>query len=154
MCRDAPAGMWGVAALATASGTTALAAPPIQQLGEIVVIGVTPLPGLGLRASQVPLNTQGAQADDVAEVRGQSITDLLQQSFQGVSITRSQGNPWQGNLYFHGYMLSPLQGSSSGMSIYMDGVRQNQPFAEAIVAPGAPRGYFVGMSYRFGKEGH
>lgn len=39
------------------------------------------------------------------------------------------------------------------MSIYMDGVRQNEPFAETIVAPGAPRGYFVGMSCRFGKEG-
>jgi hypothetical protein len=23
-----------------------------------------------------------------------------------------------------------------------------------FVAPGAPRGWFVGMSYRFGKEGH
>ena len=117
------------------------------------MIGVTPLPGLGLPALQAPLNTQSAQADDVAEVHGQSITDLLQQNFQGVSITQSQGNPWQGNLYFHGYTLSPLQGSLSGVSIYMDGVRQNESFAETIVAPGAPRGYFVGMSYRFGKEG-
>ena len=64
--------MLGVAALAIASGTTARAAPPIQQLGEIVVIGMTPLPDLGLPASQAPLNTQGAQADDVAEVHGQS----------------------------------------------------------------------------------
>lgn len=117
------------------------------------MIGVTPLPGLDLPALQAPLNTQSAQADDVAEVHGQSITDLLQQNFQGVSITQSQGNPWQGNLYFHGYTLSPLQGSPSGVSIYMDGVRQNESFAETIVAPGAPRGYFVGMSYRFGKEG-
>jgi outer membrane receptor protein involved in Fe transport len=116
---------------AAASGTL-LAAPPIQQLGEIVVIGVTPLPGLDLLASQVPLNTQSAQADDVAEMHGQSLTGLLQQNFQGVSVTSSQGNPWQGNLYFHGYTLSPLQGSPSGMSIYMDGVRQNEPFAETM----------------------
>ena len=84
--------------LAGASGTAALAAPPIQQLGEIVVIGVTPLPGLDLPASQIPLNTQSAQADHVAEVHGQSNTDLLQQNFQGVSMTQSQGNPWQGSL--------------------------------------------------------
>ena len=132
MCRDAPARTLGAIVLAIASGTTALAAPPIQQLGEIVVIGVTPLPGLDLPASQVPLNTQSAQADDVAEIHGQSITDLLQQNFQGIGITQSQGNPWQGNLYFHGYTLSPLQGSPSGMSIYMDGVRQNEPFAETM----------------------
>lgn len=108
------------------------AAPPIQQLGEIVVIGVTPLPGLDLPASQVPLNTQSAQADDVAQVHGQSLTDLLQQDFQGINVTQSQGNPWQANLYFHGYTLSPLQGSPSGMSIYLDGVRQNEPFAETM----------------------
>jgi outer membrane receptor protein involved in Fe transport len=119
-------------AVVVLSSGAVLAAPPIQQLGEIVVIGVTPLPGLDMPASQVPLNTQSAQADDVAEVHGQSITDLLQQNFQGVSITQSQGNPWQGNLYFHGYTLSPLQGSPSGMSIYMDGVRQNEPFAETM----------------------
>ncbi|MBS0432108.1 MAG: TonB-dependent receptor [Proteobacteria bacterium] len=110
----------------------AFSAPPIQQLGEIVVVGVTPLPGLDLPASQVPLNAQSAQADDVAQMHGQSITDLLQQNFQGISITQSQGNPWQGNLYFHGYTLSPLQGSPSGMSVYMDGVRQNEPFAETM----------------------
>ena len=45
-------------------------------------------------------------------------------------MTQSQGNPWQGNLYFHGFTLSPLLGSPSGISVYMDGVRQNEPFAE------------------------
>lgn len=118
--------------LAIASGTMALAAPPIQQLGEIVVIGVTPLPGLDVPAAQVPLNTQTAQADDIAQIHGQSLTGLLQQNFQGVNITQSQGNPWQDNLYFHGFTLSPLLGSPAGISVYVDGVRQNEMFAETM----------------------
>lgn len=109
-----------------------LAAPPLQQLGEIVVIGVTPLPGLGVPASQVPLNTQSAQADDFEHIHGQSLTGLLQDNFQGVSISQSQGNPWQANLFFHGYTLSPLLGSPAGISVYVDGVRQNEPFSETM----------------------
>lgn len=114
------------------SSGMALAAPPIQQLGEVVVIGVTPLAGLGVPAAQVPLNTQSAQADDVAQIHGQSLTGLLQLDFQGVNVTRSQGNPWQDNLYFHGFTLSPLPGSPAGISVYLDGVRQNESFAETM----------------------
>ena len=108
------------------------AAPPTQQLDEIVVVGITPLPGLNVPPLQVPLNVQSARADDVVQIYGQSLTDLLQRNFQGVNVTQSQGNPWQGNLFFHGFTLSPLLGSPSGISIYVDGVRQNEPFAGTI----------------------
>jgi outer membrane receptor protein involved in Fe transport len=110
----------------------AWAAPPVQQLGEIVVIGIAPLPGFNMPPQQVPLNVQSAQADDVGQIHGQSMTDLLQRNFQGVNVTQSQGNPWQGNLFFHGFTLSPLLGSPAGISIYMDGVRQNESFAETM----------------------
>ena len=108
------------------------AAPPMQQLGEIVVIGTTPLPGLTVPTQQVPVNVQSAQAHDVQQVHGQSFTDLLRDDFEGASITQSQGNPWQGTLMFHGYTLSPLAGSPSGLSVYVDGVRQNESFAETM----------------------
>ncbi|HET9818571.1 MAG TPA: TonB-dependent receptor [Rhodanobacteraceae bacterium] len=109
-----------------------MAAPPAQQLGEIVVIGIAPLPGFNVPPQQVPLNVQSAQADDVEQIHGQSMTDLLQRSFQGVNVTQSQGNPWQGNLFFHGFTLSPLLGSPAGISVYVDGVRQNESFAETM----------------------
>ena len=115
-----------------AGWSVVLAAPPAQQLGEIVVVGITPLPGLNVPPEQVPLNVQSAQADDVEQIHGQSMTDLLQRNFQGVNVTQSQGNPWQGNLLFHGFTLSPLLGSPSGISVYVDGVRQNEPFAGTI----------------------
>ncbi len=120
------------AAMLLVAHDPACAAPPMQQLGEIVVIGTTPLPGLTVSAQQVPANVQSAQADDVQQVHGQSFTDLLRDDFQGVGITQSQGNPWQETLMFHGYTLSPLPGSPSGLSVYMDGVRQNESFAETM----------------------
>lgn len=107
-------------------------APSIHQLGKIVVVATTPLPGMSVPASQVPANVQSARADDVQQIHGQSLTDLLRQNFQGVNVTESQGNPWQANLLFHGFTLSPLLGSPSGISVYLDGVRQNQSFAENV----------------------
>jgi outer membrane receptor protein involved in Fe transport len=119
-------------AAALAVSGAAVAAPPLQQLGEVVVIGVTPLPGLDVPPQQVPLNVQTAQADDVQQLHGSSLTDLLREDFQGVNVTQSQGNPWQANLLFHGFTLSPLLGSPAGISVYLDGVRQNESFAETI----------------------
>lgn len=110
----------------------ARADPPVQQLHEVVVVGVAPLPGFDVPRLQIPLNVQIAQADDIRQVHGQSITDLLQRDFQGVNVTQAQDNPWQGNLYFHGFTLSPLLGSPAGISVYLDGVRQNEPFAETM----------------------
>ncbi|HUW54161.1 MAG TPA: TonB-dependent receptor [Rhodanobacter sp.] len=110
----------------------ALADPPVQQLHEVNVIAVAPLAGFDVPVLQIPLNVQSAQADDIRQTHGQSMTELLQRNFQGVSMTQSQGNPWQGNLYFHGFVLSPLLGSPAGISVYMDGVRQNEPFAETM----------------------
>ncbi len=109
-----------------------LADPPVQQLHEVNVIAIAPLAGFDVPVLQIPLNVQSAQADDVRQIHGQSLTALLEQNFQGVSMTQSQGNPWQGNLYFHGFTLSPLLGSPAGISVYMDGVRQNEPFAETM----------------------
>jgi iron complex outermembrane receptor protein len=128
----APAAIFLVASMLIALFGTALAAPPTQQLGEIVVIGVSPLPGLDVPADQVPLNVQSAQSDDVRQLHGQSFTDLLRENFQGVNLTQSQGNPWQANLLFHGFTLSPLLGSPAGISVYVDGVRQNESFAETM----------------------
>jgi iron complex outermembrane receptor protein len=110
----------------------ALADPPVHQLNEVKVVAIAPLPGFDVPVLQIPLNVQSAEADDIAQIHGQSLTDLLRQNFQGVNVTQSQGNPWQGNLVFHGFTLSPLLGSPSGISVYMDGVRQNEPFAETM----------------------
>jgi outer membrane receptor protein involved in Fe transport len=118
--------------LGVAMNRAALADPPVQQLHEVNVIGVAPLSGFDVPVLQIPLNVQSAQADDIRQIHGQSLTELLQQNFQGVNMTQSQGNPWQGNLYFHGFTLSPMLGSPSGISVYMDGVRQNEPFAETM----------------------
>ena len=43
-----------------------------------------------------------------------------------------QGNPIQPDLNYRGYTASPLLGTPQGISVYMDGVRLNQPFGDVV----------------------
>ena len=43
-----------------------------------------------------------------------------------------QGNPFQPDVNYRGYTASPLLGTPQGLSVYMDGVRLNQPFGDVV----------------------
>ena len=43
-----------------------------------------------------------------------------------------QGNPYQPDINYRGYTASPLLGTPQGVSVYMDGVRLNQPFGDVV----------------------
>ncbi|MGC4080542.1 MAG: hypothetical protein QM736_00090 [Vicinamibacterales bacterium] len=43
-----------------------------------------------------------------------------------------QNNPFQPDVNYRGYTASPLLGTPQGLSVYMDGVRLNQPFGEVV----------------------
>ena len=43
-----------------------------------------------------------------------------------------QGNPFQPDVSYRGYTASPLLGTPQGLSVYMDGVRLNQPFGDVV----------------------
>ena len=47
-------------------------------------------------------------------------------------VNEVQGNPFQPDINYRGYTASPLLGTPQGLSVYMDGVRLNQPFGEVV----------------------
>ena len=50
----------------------------------------------------------------------------------GVYVNEMQGNPFQPDVSYRGYTASPLLGTPQGLSVYMDGVRLNQPFGDVV----------------------
>ena len=50
----------------------------------------------------------------------------------GVHVNEMQGNPFQPDVNYRGYTASPLLGTPQGLSVYMDGVRLNQPFGDVV----------------------
>lgn len=108
-----------------------LAEEPVE-LSGIEVIGTTPIGGVGLEADKIPTKTQSADADDIERIQSLDISDLLNRTMGSVNISAAQNNPFQPNLNYRGFTASPLVGSAQGLSVYMDGIRVNEPFGDAI----------------------
>lgn len=82
-----------------------------------------------------PLGGDGAEVADSKTLQALgavSIADRLARTTPGVSINEMQGNPLQSDINYRGFTASPLLGTPQGLSVYLDGVRINQPFAEVV----------------------
>ena len=49
-----------------------------------------------------------------------------------VHVNEIQSNPFQPDVSFRGFTASPLLGTPQGLSVYLDGVRMNQPFGDVV----------------------
>ena len=102
------------------------------QASRIDVVAATPLPGSDLPIDQIPAPVQTASAHDLEQTGALDLSDLLNQRLSGVNVNQNQGNPYQPDVNYRGYTASPLLGTPEGISVYMDGVRQNQPFGDIV----------------------
>ncbi|WP_415774531.1 TonB-dependent receptor [Paraburkholderia sp. J94] len=109
---------------------TPAAAPTM--LPGIVVIGTTPLLGIGTPLAKVPANVQTVRAQDIATQHRETLTDYFAANLPGVSVSDAQGNPFQMNLNYRGFTASPLLGTPEGISVFVDGVRVNEPFGDIV----------------------
>lgn len=120
------------AAALCALAAAAQAQPAPAQLERVEVIGITPLPGLGVPKDQVPSNVQTAKAADIEASHAPDLSSFLNRRLGSVFVNDIQNNPLQPDVNFRGYTASPLLGTQQGLSVYMDGVRLNQPFGDVV----------------------
>lgn len=120
-------GLHGGLAFAQAAGADAT---PV--LERVEVIGVTPLPGLGVPKDRVPANVQTARGADLERSNATDLSSFMSRRLGSVYVNEVQNNPFQPDVNFRGYTASPLLGTAQGLSIYMDGVRLNQPFGDVV----------------------
>lgn len=103
-----------------------------EALPEVEVIGVTPMPGTGVARERVPAMVQTISDEDIDAVQPHNLTDLMEQTLRGVTVTDLQNSPYQQNLAYRGFTLSPLLGEPQGLAVYMNGVRINEGFGDTI----------------------
>lgn len=115
-------------ALAT---TAALAQtpPPAQQ---VEVVGTSPLPGLGVDRNQLPYASQVIRRNALDRAQSDNVSDYLARRVPGVQVNDIQGSPFQGDLTYRGYRASGLLGAAQGLSVFVDGVRINEPFGDVV----------------------
>jgi outer membrane receptor protein involved in Fe transport len=123
-------GAWlsaGASLLVMASPAWADAAPgapaPENPATENIVVRATPLTGEADELGNAPALTA---------THATSIAEHLARTAPGVTINEIQGNPLQPDVNYRGLTASPLLGTPQGLSVYLDGVRINQPFGDVV----------------------
>ncbi len=124
----------------------------VFELPKIEVIATTPLPGIGTPLKQVPANVQVSTDKDFRRQRNLDITDFLDQNAGSVSINPGQNNPFQPDLSFRGFLASPLLGTPQGLSVFLDGVRINEPFGDVVNWDLIPRNALASMQLNPGSN--
>lgn len=99
---------------------------------ETVVVTASALPGANVDPNLIPTATQTIAADDLSRTGAASLLRALGEGANGVSLSDAQDNPFQPNLTYRGFQASPLSGDAQGLAVYVDGVRFNQPFGDAV----------------------
>ncbi len=114
---------------ALAAAQTAVPPPPVYRAETIET---TPLPGVDLPLDAIPAPAQTSLDTDLRNSGALGVTGFLNQRFANVFVNEIQGNPFQPDVNYRGYTASPLLGTPQGLSVYMDGVRLNQPFGDVV----------------------
>src|SRR6476469_7556730 len=101
------------------------------ELPEIAVIATTPVGGTGISEDKYPGNVQIINHKDMPQ-NAQHLPDLLNQSIGSVNLNETQGNPYVVDLNYRGFTASPVLGTPQGISVFLDGMRVNEPFGDIV----------------------
>jgi outer membrane receptor protein involved in Fe transport len=106
--------------------------PPPSTTFTVTVVGATPLVGIELPIEQVAAPVQTLSGRTLEASGALDLPAYLDRRLNGVHVNEIQGNPFQADVNYRGYTASPLLGTPQGLSVYMDGVRLNQPFGDVV----------------------
>ncbi|MCS6926272.1 MAG: Plug domain-containing protein, partial [Candidatus Binatia bacterium] len=112
--------------------TRAAHASQAATLPEVTVRGTTPLMGIPLPRAQIPLNIQVATDEDYIASGALNLTDFFARDLAGISLSHVQNNPFQPDVLYRGFTSSFLLGTPAGLSVFVDGVRVNEPLADQV----------------------
>jgi outer membrane receptor protein involved in Fe transport len=124
-------GLIDVKSAAPISHTVIMALAPAPT-STVTVVGTTPLPRVDLLLGEIPAPVQTAAWLDIENSGALDLSDFLNRRINGMYLNEVQNNPVQPDLNYRGYTASPLLGTPQGLSVYMDGIRLNQPFGDVM----------------------
>jgi outer membrane receptor protein involved in Fe transport len=116
----------------SAAFAPAFAAEPVVTTATVEVVGTTPLSGIGVPRLHLPANVQSLDDRRLDEIESQNIAEQLVRQVPAVTVNEIQGNPYQADINYRGFTASPLLGTAQGLSVYVDGVRVNEPFGDTV----------------------
>ena len=101
-------------------------------LSEVKVINTSPLPGIGIEKYKLPYEVQSVDSQTIQKSGSRTLSEFMNENLTGVNVNDIQGSPYQSDVTYRGMRASSTLGASQGLSVYMDGVRMNQPFGDVV----------------------
>lgn len=101
-------------------------------IAKVEIVGIAPLNGLGIDRELLPYPVQAATDISIKKAGGENLSEFLARNLSGVNSNEISGSPFQNDITFRGFRASPVLGSAQGLSVYLDGVRVNEPFGDVI----------------------
>ena len=112
----------------------------------VTVIGVTPLSGVLMDRNRVPAPVQTATSRDIERSHALDLSSFMSRRIGSVHVNDIQNNALQPDVNYRGYTASPLLGTPQGLSVYLDGMRLNQPFGDVVSWDLIPREALASMT--------
>jgi len=104
----------------------------IDAIEKINVYGQTPLSASLVSKQHVFGSVQTVNAPALVQSQALSLADHMNNQLMSVSINDVQNNPFQPDVQYRGFTASPLLGLPQGVSVYLNGVRFNEPFGDTV----------------------
>ncbi|MCT9118931.1 TonB-dependent receptor [Cupriavidus gilardii] len=101
-------------------------------LPTVTIVAAAPLPGLGVERDALPYTVQGDERDTASGPRAGNLVEYLNRNLAGVNVNEIQGSPFQADVTYRGFRASSILGVPQGLSVYLDGVRVNEPFGDVV----------------------
>jgi outer membrane receptor protein involved in Fe transport len=103
----------------------------VMEFPEMVIIPNTPI-GTGAALDETPTNAQSFHAQEITEQGHTNLADLLDANVGSVTVSNATGNPYQNDVNYRGFQATSLLGAPVGLSVFVDGVRMNEPFGSIV----------------------
>jgi outer membrane receptor protein involved in Fe transport len=103
----------------------------IVALPEIVVTAPSRLAEVPLPLAEIPASVQVITGEEIERTQALNLQDVMQQ-LPGVHLNDQQGNSLQLDLSLRGFSGTSVTGLPQGISVFIDGVRVNEPAVEEI----------------------
>jgi len=89
------------------------------------------------RSDSGPVQT--ATAEDMTSSGAANLTELMNRRLNGVFLNDMEGNSFQADVNFRWLHGLAYPRHAEGISVYVDGVRQNQPFGDVVAGTSSPK---------------
>jgi outer membrane receptor protein involved in Fe transport len=80
----------------------------------------------------LPYEVQSLNSETFKAGNTLNISEFMNENLNGVNVNDIQGSPYQADVTYRGSRASAILGAAQGLSVYMDGVRVNEPFGDVV----------------------